>query len=74
MTTADIVMEHALDLARAGTGTDDAVLDLLGQAGDRRVAVVMARRHLVERQDEAPDQSAARAVELLDAVLDRMPE
>jgi hypothetical protein len=74
VTTADIVMERAFDLADAGTDTEEAVAELLAASGDRRVAVVMARRHLLEQAGEEPDTRATRAIELLDGVLLRLPE
>jgi hypothetical protein len=70
MTTSDIVMERALALATDGTQTEEAVRDLLATAEGRRVSVVLARQHLVERDDA----DAARAVELLDQVLGRLPK
>jgi hypothetical protein len=67
MTTADAVRDRALDLARAGTGREDAVRDLLDCCGERRVSVVRARQELVD-QGGADD-----AVSLLDEVLARFP-
>jgi hypothetical protein len=69
MTTAETVVERALDLARADDDPDRAVATLLDTAGDRRVAIVRARQLLDERED--PD--AARASELLEAALARIP-
>lgn len=72
MTTAEIVMERAQDLAREGVADEEAVSDLLSSAGGNRVAVVIARRNLLE--DPQPEGSSGeRAVELLDEVLRRLP-
>lgn len=72
MTIAEIVMERALDLARGSAADEEAVSELLSSAGGNRVAVVMARRHLME--DSQDDQGTAeRAVGLLDQVLERLP-
>lgn len=74
MTTADIVMERALALAGEEMDTEEAVRELLEASGDRRVAVVMARRHLLEQAGDGPEGRAARAIDLLDQVLLRLPE
>jgi hypothetical protein len=71
MTIAEIVMERAQDLARAGVADEEAVSELLSSAGGNRVAVVVARRHLME--DAEQEGRAERAVELLDEVLRRLP-
>lgn len=73
MTTADILTERALALADEGMETEQAVEDLLMASGDRRVAVVMARRHLLEQGGENPDPRTARGVDLLEQVLSRLP-
>jgi hypothetical protein len=69
MSTSDIVMERALALAGEDLDQEAAVAQLLESADGRRVSVVLARQHLLDEQNEA----AARAVELLDEVLVRMP-
>jgi hypothetical protein len=74
VTTADILMERALALASEQIEPEQAVQELLAASGDRRVAVVLARRHLVEQQEEDPDAQTGRAVDLLDQVLSRIPE
>lgn len=74
MTTANALVERAVELARLGTETDEAVRDLLASSGDRRVAVVMARRHLLEQANDESGTANARAMELLDQVLLRLPE
>jgi hypothetical protein len=72
MTTSDEVRQRALDLARAGASTEQAIRELRECCGDRRVPVVLARQHLVE-EEEAEQPVSARAVELLDEVLGRLP-
>ncbi len=72
MTTADIVMERALALAGAGVEDEGAVQEVLSSAGGNRVAVVRARRHLME-ESEDQGEDAGRAVELLEEVLRRLP-
>ena len=74
MTTADILMERALALASQEIETEQAVQELLAASGDRRVAVVMARRHLLDRQEEDHDAQIGRAADLLQEVLTRLPE
>jgi hypothetical protein len=74
MTTADIVRERALSLARTQVETDEALLELESCSGGRRVAAVRARQQVLEWLDSEPDQPAAtRAVELLDELLARLP-
>ena len=47
---------------------------LLTVSGERRVAVVRARQSLLARSaEQAADPTTAQAVELLDAVLTRLP-
>jgi hypothetical protein len=72
MTTADSIRERALSLARSGVERDDAIRDLETASGGRRVAVVRARQQVMSAS-EPDDQDAVRAVELLDALLGRMP-
>jgi hypothetical protein len=72
MTTAEDVRETALGLARDRRQLDDAVAELVQRSGGRRVAVVLARRDLMQRIDEDPaDADAARALELVEVTLDR---
>jgi hypothetical protein len=74
MTTSEILTEQALSLVSAGTGSEEAVRELLMASGDHRVAVVRARQSLLERSAESQeDETAAQAVELLDTVLARLP-
>jgi hypothetical protein len=74
MPTADLVREKALSLAEAGAVSENAIRELLEYCEDRRVAVVLARQHLVEEQVARPsDPLLGRAVELLDRVLERLP-
>lgn len=72
MATSDQVAETTETLARSGVGIDDGVDEILKCCGDKRVSVVAARRRFEERMQQNPsDDVAPRAVELLDAVLDR---
>ena len=74
MTTADVVRERALSLARSETDFEDAVRELESCCGGRRVAAVRARQQVVAWLDSEPDQPAAmRAVEYLDQLLARLP-
>ncbi len=74
MTTSEVLTEQALSLASAGAVGEDAVRELLTASGERRVAVVRARQTLLSRSaDQAADPTTTQAVELLDAVLNRLP-
>jgi hypothetical protein len=69
-----MVMERALALAEGDTNKEEAVVELLDFCGDKRVSVVMARVHLVERLSDQPDDQTARAVEILEEVVTRLSE
>jgi hypothetical protein len=72
VTTADEVREEALSLAMAGVETQQAVDTLLALAADRRISVVLAKRQLeAEMQEETLNQTATRALELVEEVLVR---
>jgi hypothetical protein len=74
MTTSEVLTEHALSLASAGAVGEEAVQELLDASGERRVAVVRARQALLARSSEpTEDPTTTQAVELLDAVLTRLP-
>jgi len=74
MTTSEVLTEQALSLASAGAVGEDAVRELLTVSGERRVAVVRARQSLLARSaEQAGDPTTTQAVELLDAVLARLP-
>jgi len=74
MTTADIVRERAMELARMRTDRTEAIADLLDTCGGRRVAAVRARQQLDAWLDSEQDQAdAMRAIELMDEVLERLP-
>jgi hypothetical protein len=73
MTTAEIIMDRALALARAGAEEEAAISELLTCSGENRVAVVLARRHVLEGAGQ-PESEAARATQLLDGVLERLAE
>jgi hypothetical protein len=62
MTTADQIRDEAIELARSGAETEDAVAALL-QHADRRVPMVMAKRQLEERSFEPTSAAALRLVE-----------
>jgi hypothetical protein len=74
MTTADSVMERAVDLARLGAGTQEGVTELLACSGERRVALVMAKHHLQERLTEHPNETDQRAIDLLGEALSLLPD
>ncbi len=74
MTTADVVREQALILARTGSDEDEAIRELETASGGRRVAAVIARRQVSDGLDSDPDRTdAVRAIELLDRLLERLP-
>jgi hypothetical protein len=74
MTTSEILTQQALALASAGAPGEEAVRELLTVSGERRVAVVRARQSLLARSaDRTADRTTVQAVELLDAVLTRLP-
>jgi hypothetical protein len=74
MTTADVVRERAIRLARAETPAEEAIRDLLECCAEKRVPVVLARQQFMRDVEERPaDPVASRAVELLDRVLERIP-
>jgi hypothetical protein len=64
------VRQMALDLAERGEETDVAVRELLTRCGDHRVSVVVARQTRSEAEGEDQDGTVARAIELLDIVLE----
>jgi hypothetical protein len=67
MTTAEQIRDEAIELARSGAETEDAVVALLEHA-DRRIPMVMAKRQLEERSFEP---AAAAALRLVDEALTR---
>ena len=69
MTTADTVMDRALALATEPGDTAVAVKELLACCGNRRVSVVMAHRYLLDRLSNQPNDTTARAVELVTEAL-----
>ena len=73
MTTADVVREQALRLARTVPDEDEAIRELESASGGRRVAAVIARRQVSDGLERDPDRTAVRAVELLDRLLERLP-
>ena len=74
MTTGDILRERALELARSQADQEHAVSELLAACLGRRVAAVRARQQLVAWLESEPDQhDAMRAIEFLNAVLNRLP-
>ncbi len=74
MTTADVVREQALQLARTEPDREEAIRVLETVSEGRRVAAVLARRRVSAWLDSEPDQAdAIRAIELLDLLLDRLP-
>ena len=72
MTTAERVIEKTHELVRAHAGEDEAVPQILECCGAKRVSVVVARHHFLERLEENPkDDEATRGAELLTLALDR---
>jgi hypothetical protein len=69
--TSEDVWKTALDLAERGEDTDTAVHELLACCGDHRVSVVVARQTLSDASGEDLPGTVSRAIELLDAVLER---
>ena len=75
MPTADILMEKALELARADAPEDQAVEELLECCGNRRVSAVVARdRAHANAEADGADPTASRAAGYLDAMIERLPE
>jgi hypothetical protein len=73
MTTADVVRERVLALARSEVEQDEAVREIEALCEGRRVAVVRARQELVAAQEDAPDAVTERAIASLDQLLQRLP-
>lgn len=74
MTTADVVRERALSLARSEADPEEAVRELQACCGGRRVAAVKARQQVLAWLDSEPDQRTAMlAIEFLDDLLDQLP-
>jgi len=72
MTTAERVMEKAEELVRAHVGDEEALPQILECCGAKRVSLVVARHHFLERLEENPkDADATRAAEILTLALDR---
>jgi hypothetical protein len=71
MATSDDVRQTALDLAERGEDSATAVRELLACCGDHRVSVVVARQALSDASGEDPQGAVSRAIEFLDAVLER---
>jgi hypothetical protein len=75
MTTADTVRDMALTLARSNLARADAVHELEGASGGRRVAVVRARQLIETSSEDDPAQpDTAEAIAILDDLLVRLPE
>ena len=74
MSNAEVIREQALALATSGVDRDEAVRELERSAAGRRVAVVRARQQMeTSLADESEEPGTARAIELLDDVLVRLP-
>jgi hypothetical protein len=72
MTTAELVIEKTHELVRAQAADDEAVPQILECCGAKRVSVVVARHHFLERLEANPqDGEATRGAELLTLALDR---
>ena len=74
MTTADMVRDLAVALARTEPDPDRAVNELDACCGGRRVAAVRARQQLQSSIETTPtDADLVRAVGFLDELLARLP-
>jgi hypothetical protein len=74
MTTADVMRDLAVALVRTEPDTERAVNELETVCGGRRVAAVRARQLLLSSvEEDAVDEDVARAVALLDDLLERLP-
>jgi hypothetical protein len=74
MTTADTVRDLAVALARTEPDPERAVLELESSSSGRRVAAVRARQQLsASLEGEPTDEDLARAIALLDELLERLP-
>jgi hypothetical protein len=74
MTTADLVRDLALSLARTEPDAEQALRELETICDGRRVAAVRARQQLVASlEGDLVVADAPRAIELLDELLVRLP-
>jgi hypothetical protein len=75
MTTAEQLSERASTLARSDSSDAEAITELLLSADGHRVSAVRARQTLAAESEGArePGGDAARAVRLLQGVIDQMP-
>ena len=75
MTTAEELSERASVLARSDSSDAEAITELLHSADGHRVSAVRARQVLAAGSEGVrdPGGEAARAVRLLQAVIDQMP-
>ncbi|HKE53808.1 MAG TPA: hypothetical protein VKC55_03470 [Actinomycetota bacterium] len=74
MSNAEVIREQALALATSGADRDGAIRELERSAAGRRVSVVRARQQMeTSLGDEMEQPNVARAIELLDEVLVRLP-
>lgn len=74
MSTADVIREKAISLARAETPEEEAIQELLECCIEKRVPVILARQHFLKDLVERPsDPVLNQAAELLDRVLQRLP-
>jgi hypothetical protein len=74
MTTADVVRDTALMLARSEPDAERAVQELETSSEGRRVAAVRARQQLeASLQGDVVVAEVQRAIELLDELLGRLP-
>jgi hypothetical protein len=74
MSNAEVIREQALALAASGAERDDAIHELERSAAGRRVAVVRARQQMETSIGDGTEQpGTARAIELLDELLVRLP-
>ncbi len=73
MTTAELLSERASALAGSDSSDADAIDELLECAAGHRVSVVVAKRRLTEESQGDASGVSARAVTLLQGVIDLIP-
>jgi hypothetical protein len=72
VTTAEQLETRARELAEQSVDLGQGADELLACCASKRVSVVLARRHFDEAVERDPgDETARRALELLDATLQR---
>ena len=73
MTTADSIREHALSLARSGVESPEAIRELEASSGGSASRSSGPASSFYPHPTSTIDRASARAVELLDELLSRLP-